>query len=66
MSSEQPRIVEVRVMVLVLVNVTEPGFTEARTALRRSFAHVAEVVASEVVSNLESVPYVESVIVSQL
>jgi hypothetical protein len=66
MSNEQKRIVEVRMIVIVLVDVTEPGFTEARIALNKRFLSVAEVVASEVVSNLESVSYVESAIVTRL
>jgi len=66
MSQPQKRVVEVRMFVIVLVDVTEPGFTEARTAVGNPFSSVAEVLASEVVSNLESVSYVESVIVSQL
>ena len=66
MSNTQKRVIEVRVFLMVLVDVTEPGFTEARTALGKPFSSVAEVVSSEVVSNLESVSYVESVIVSQL
>ena len=64
--TDSKRIMEVRMMVIVLVDVTEPGFTDARTALGKAFSSVAEVVSSEVVSNLESVSYVESVIVSAL
>ena len=64
--TDSKRIMEVRMMVIVLVDVTEPGFTDARTALGKAFSSVAEVVSSEVISNLESVSYVESVIVSAL
>ena len=64
--TDSKRIMEVRMVVIVLVDVTEPGFTDARTALGKAFSSVAEVVSSEVVSNLESISYVESVIVSAL
>ena len=66
MSSDQKRIVEVRLIVIVLVDVTEPSFMEALAASGSKPSSVAEVVSSEVVSNLESVSYVESVIVSHL
>lgn len=66
MGSDRKRIVEVRLIVIVLVDLTEPGLTEALAALDRNPSSIAEVVSSEVVSNLESVSYVESVIVSQL
>lgn len=66
MENKSNRIVEVRIIVIVLVNVAEPGFAEALTTSGKNPSSVAEVVSSEVVSNLESVSYVESVIVSQL
>ena len=66
MSSERKRIVEVRLIVIVRVDVTEPSLTEALAASSRQPSSLAEVVSSEVVSNLESVSYVESVVVSQL
>ena len=66
MSSDRKRIVEVRMIVIVLVDVTEPRFIEALAASGNNPSSVAQVVSSEVVSNLESVAYVESVIVSQL
>ena len=67
MSTDRKRIVEVRLIVIVLVDVTEPSLTEALAASGgKSPSSLAEVVSSEVVSNLESVSYVESVIVSQL
>jgi hypothetical protein len=66
MSSDQKRIVEVRLIVIVLVDVTEPSFTEALAASGNNPSSVATVVSSEVVSNLESVSYIESVIVSHL
>jgi len=66
MSSDRKRIIEVRLIVIVLVDVTEPSFIEALTASGSNPSSVAEVVSSEVVSNLESVSYVESVVVSHL
>ena len=66
MSSDRKRIVEVRLIVIVLVDLTEPGLTDALAALGRQPSSLADVVSSEVVSNLESVSYIESVIVSQL
>ena len=52
-------------IVIVLVDVTEPSFIEALAASGSKPSSVAQVVSSEA-SNLESVAYVESVIVSQL
>jgi hypothetical protein len=66
MSSDRTRIVEVRLIVIVRVDVTEPSFIEALAASGSKPSSLAEVVSSEVVSNLESVSYVESVIVSHL
>ncbi len=66
MSSDQKRLVEVRLIVIVRVDVTEPSLTEALAASSRQPSSLAEVVSSEVVSNLESVSYVESVTVGQL
>jgi hypothetical protein len=65
-SSDRKRIVEVRLIVIVLVDLTEPSLTEALAASGRQPSSLADLVSSEVVSNLESVSYVESVIVSQL
>ena len=66
MSSDRKRIIEVRMIVIVLVDVTEPSFIEALAAAGNNPSSLAEVVSSEVVSNLESVSYVESAIVSHL
>ncbi len=66
MSSDRKRTVEVRMIVIVLVDLTEPSFIEALAASGSQPSSVAEVVSSEVVSNLESVSYIESVIVSHL
>ena len=64
MSSDQKRIVEVRMIVIVLVDLTEPSLTEALAASGSQPSSLAEVVASEVVSNLESVSYVEGSVLS--
>ena len=66
MSSDRKRIVEVRLIVIVRVDLTEPSLTDALAASGTQPSSLAEVVSSEVVSNLESVSYVESVIVSHL
>lgn len=66
MNSDRKRIVEVRMIVIVLVDITEPSLTEALAASGGKSSSLAAVVSSEVVSNLESVSYVESVIVSPL
>ena len=66
MSSDRKRFVEVRLIVIVVVDVTEPSLTEALAASGKNPSSVAEVISSEVVSNLESVSYIESVIVSHL
>jgi hypothetical protein len=66
LNSDRKRIFEIRLIVIVLVDVTEPSLTEALAASGRQPSSLADLVSSEVVSNLESVSYVESVIVSQL
>jgi hypothetical protein len=63
MSSDRKRIVEVRMMVIVFVDLTKPGLTEALAAAQRQPSSIAHVISAEVASNLESVSYVESVIV---
>ena len=63
--TDAPRIFEVRLIVIVLVNVTNPEFSDALRK-RATPSSVAGVVSSEIVSNLESVPYIESVVTSEL
>jgi hypothetical protein len=63
MSSDK-RSVEVRLIVIVLIDITNPEFVETLAA--SGYNHVADVISSEVVSNLESVSYVESVVASRL
>ncbi len=52
MNNDRKRIFEIRLIVIVLVDVTDPT--------------LADLVSAEVASNLESVSYVESAIVSPL
>jgi hypothetical protein len=66
MSSAHKRTIEVRMIVIVLVDLTEPGLTDVLAASSRQPSSLADIVSSEVVSNLESVSYIESVIVSHL
>jgi hypothetical protein len=66
MSHDRKRIVEVRMIVIVLVDVTDPSLADALAASDNTPSSLADVVSSEVLSNLESVSYVESVIVSRL
>jgi len=66
MQNERKRILEVRMIVIVTVDLTAPGLADVIAASGKNSSSVAEIVASEVVSNLESVSYVESAIVSQL
>jgi hypothetical protein len=57
-------LVEIRLLVLVSVDITHPEILEI---LRRQHQpSVAAVVSSEVVSNLESVPYIDVAIATQL
>lgn len=57
------RFMHVRVIVDVVVDVSHLEFIEALSASSNS--HAADVVSSEIVSNLESVPYVESVVTTE-
>lgn len=66
MNSDRKRIFEIRLIVIVLVDVTDPSLTDALAASGSQPSSLADLVSSEVVSNLESVSYVESVIVSPL
>jgi hypothetical protein len=66
MSSDRKRYVEVRLIVIAVVDLTEPSLTEALAASETHPSSLVSVVSSEVVSNLESVSYIDSVIVSPL
>ena len=63
MSNARQSVVEIRLVVLVTVNVKHPDFLAALRA--EVAASAATVVAAEVSSNLESVPYVDTVSVHQ-
>ena len=61
----EQRIVEIRLIVVVSVDVWNAELLD-RIGAATSPSSVRDVVSSEVTSNLESVPYVEAVVVSQL
>ncbi len=63
--ADAKRIVEVRLMLIAHVDVAHPVFAEALAALPQP-STVPHAISSEVISNLESVPYVESIIVCAL
>ena len=60
------RTVEVRMLVIAIIDLADPELAEALKAEHRQPSSVAEMVAEEVVSNLESVSYVDTAIVSHL
>jgi hypothetical protein len=60
------RTTEVRLFVIAIVDLTDPALTEALQAEHGQTSSVAMLVAAEVESNLESVSYVDTAIVSQL
>ena len=60
------RTLEVRMLVIAIVDLTDGALAEALKAETRQPSTVAHLVASEVVSNLESVPYIDTAIVSHL
>lgn len=66
MLADPKRTVEVRLVVIVLVDLTDPELTDVLTAKGGHPVSVAAAVSSEVVSNLESVSYVELAIASPL
>ncbi len=66
MDADRKRFIEVRLIVIIVVDLTAPALTEALVASGGQPSSVAKVVASEVVSNLESVAYVDTVIASPL
>jgi hypothetical protein len=66
MCKDRKQMTEVRLIVIVLVDLTDPTLTEALAAPGPKPSSLAEVVSSEVVANLESVAYIEAVIVSPL
>lgn len=65
MPDAKSRLLEVRLLVLVTVDLNSEDLSDALKRERQP-ASVAEVVGAEIVSNLESVPYVEVAITSVL
>ena len=59
-AASSKRTVEVRLLVIVVVDLSDPQLTDALQALRRQPSSVSEVVGQEVLSNLESVSYVDT------
>lgn len=60
------RLFEVRLLVVVTIDMTDPALAEAVKTHPHQPSSVAEIVAEEVVSNLDSVSYVDAAIVSYL
>ena len=60
------RTIEVRMLVIAIVDLTDVGLVDALKAEDRKPSSVAVLVASEVVSNLQSVSYIDTAIVSHL
>jgi hypothetical protein len=60
------RWIEVRMIVTVVVDLTDAGLADALKTSGRNPSSLCEVIASKVVSNLESLPFVEMTIVSTL
>ena len=60
------RTVEVRMLVIAIIDLSDLTLADALKAEHRQPSSVAELVASEIVSNLESVSYIDTAIVSHL
>ena len=66
MPHTKSRFVEVRLLVIVTIDINSDDLSDALKRENRQPSSLAEVVGNEVVSNLESVPYVEVAITSLL
>ena len=66
MTNDGTRTVDIRLIVIVAVDVAAPALADIVEQSGRNPPSVADIVSSEVLSNLESVRYVEAVTVSQL
>ena len=64
MPNESKRLVEVRLLVIAIVDVSNDAYMDALRGRTATDVSVLTVVAEEVSSNLESVPYIESVYVT--
>ena len=60
MSPDPKRIVEVRLIVIVLVDITAPTLTGAFTTADQKPSSLADIIASVVTTHLESLSYVEA------
>jgi hypothetical protein len=63
--SDPKRVVECRLIVIAFVDLTSPALSEAVMYLPDA-ASIAVVVASEIRSNLESVGYIDTAVVTSL
>jgi hypothetical protein len=63
--SDDKRITEVRLIVIALVNVNDESFAAALLAGTK-LPSTSRIVASEIVSDLESLSYIESVVVCEM
>jgi hypothetical protein len=66
MADPKARRLEIRLLVIVTVDLTSDELIDALKHEHRQPSSVAEVVGAEVISNLESVPYVDVAIASVL
>lgn len=66
MNGMRKRTAELRFIVIVVIDLTDPTLLELLIATGRPPASVSEAVSSEVISNLESVSCIDAVIVSPL
>ena len=64
--STSKRTVEVRLIVIAVIDLNAPDLTDVLAAKGGRPVSIAEAVSSEIASNLESVSYVELVVVSPL
>ena len=64
MNRDRARTVEVRLIVIAWVDLADEHLAEALLALSPKPSSIADVVSAEVVSNLESVPYIRNAIAS--
>lgn len=66
MLQRSSRLIEVRLLVLVTIDLSSDELSEALKHEHRQPSSVAEVIGAEIVSNLESVPYVEVAIANAI
>lgn len=66
MAEPAKRLIQVRLVAIVVVDITHPDLLDALQAHHRQPSAVAEVVADEVAANLESVSYIDAAVVSVL